>query len=611
MQRKTFDTRDADFAEFLLLSPLVSDRPTAGSAVCRGQRLTLALARNDFSLAMDEFLAPFPVSPVEHHTQESDLHPQNVPLEQQKVSTPATPPAIPLPLTSKIPPANAFSLEVVKSGSSIGKMELTSSRIVFGRATDADIVLEHPSVSRYHAVLLWNPDEGSNSFILRDLKSSHGTYANKDKMPAGSSIKLMANNSLIGFGGSSRLYFLNSTLPDEAPADTGCDWGQKRLDQVHTEEAVDDEPEAEFELIQSLLTAEEITSSANEEAFAEDPHKTLVKWLEHEGYGLQLETINKDGFFVTTIQLPIEGRDFEVTGTPQSKKKDAITNACLLACRLLDKSKRLFPWQRTNDATAKRPHEEDEEEEEVLDETVKAKKTKSTNVVHTFDSLTNDWNTISAQVITLKAKLAGMTSGKKQDAAESSDADSLDQFMNTVSDEKESTESKIHKSKLRLEIKQLEKEQEKISRLLKAATPSTSQMPALISNVHKALPRIQSLVKEETKSSKQEAEEEVKSETPAARVEKEEEVEKNKLQSKDDESSSKIKFKLPFPKSKAIVKSETMHKINSVGQSLTKLKESTKPKSTFKPSSDDFVEWLPPENQDGSGRTSLNDKLGY
>ena len=556
---------------------------------------------------MDEFLAPFPVSSSEEgQTSHHHQPPSNNSVEWPR----GPPPALPSLLTSKIPPADAFSLEVLKKGSSIDKLQLRSSRIIFGRANDADVVLEHPSISRYHAALLWNPDEGSNCFILRDLRSTHGTFANKEKMPAGSSIKLMANNSLIGFGGSSRLYILNSTLPDEIP-DTGCDWGQKKLDQVHQEDTNEDEPEAEFELIQSLLLSDEITSSANEEAFAEDPHKTLVRWFEQEGYDFQSETTTKDGFFITTIQLPIEGRDFEVTSTPQSKKKDSVTNACLLACRLLDKAKRLFPWQRTNDSSAKRQLEEDEEDEEVLDETVHTKKTKPTNIVHTFDSLTNDWNEVSSQVIALKAKLAGMTTEKKQAVAESSEVDTLDQFMNTVSDEKESLESKILKSKLRLQIKQLEKEQEKISKLLKAATPNTSQIPAINSNMKKALPKIHALIHETTKvTSKKESEKEVESETSENnKTQVQEETSNTKVE--EESSSSKVKFKLVSSRPKPIIQSESLQKVNSVGQSLNKLKESNKPKSTFKPPSDDFVDWLPPQNQDGTGRTALNDKFGY
>lgn len=476
-------------------------------------------------------------------------------------------------------------------------------------------MLDHPSISRYHAALLWNPSDGVNSFILRDLRSTHGTLANKEKMPSGSSIKLSANNCLLSFGGSSRLYLLNSTLPDEPTGEAGCDWGQQMIEDVNQEEAADDEPEAEFELIQSLLLSEEITSSPNEDAFLEDPHKFLLKWFEQEGYAFQSETISKDGFFVATIQLPIEGRDFEVASLPQAKKKDALINACLFCCRILDKAKRLFPWQKTTDTRAKRNLEEEEVEEGVLDETVSLKKSKPSNQVHTFDSLTADWNKVSAQVIDLKAKLAGLAANKKTTTTQSLDGDSLDQFMGTLSNDRETTESKILKSKLRLQIKQLEKEQEKITKLLLAAKPNAT-LPTLaprgadssnstLDETHTKADNAKCDKAPELSSQEEKSSAAQSGENSAS------------CSNKDVTSTTQIKFSLK-PKStlsRPIVvkesRSSTPSTVNSIGESLNRLKETSKAKAIATSTSEDFVDWLPPENQDGTGRLSLNDKLGY
>ena len=46
-----------------------------------------------------------------------------------------------------------YSLEIIKSGVSLDALKLTKSFLVFGRLPECDVPMEHPSLSRYHAIL--------------------------------------------------------------------------------------------------------------------------------------------------------------------------------------------------------------------------------------------------------------------------------------------------------------------------------------------------------------------------------------------------------------------------------------------------------------------------
>ena len=56
-------------------------------------------------------------------------------------------------------PAEAYSLLIVKNGTEIGKLLLDDKPYhTFGRLPSCDITLEHPSISRYHAILQYRPN---------------------------------------------------------------------------------------------------------------------------------------------------------------------------------------------------------------------------------------------------------------------------------------------------------------------------------------------------------------------------------------------------------------------------------------------------------------------
>jgi len=149
-------------------------------------------------------------------------------------------PPLPLPYNepawSSLPP-EPYTLTVIKHGTIIEEIPLSKKPFhVFGRVPSCDIQLDHPSISRFHAVLQYRPqDESSESrcddaegnstlsgmissssvsvnpkeegFYVFDLGSTHGTCINKTKIQTRCYYRLRIGQ-MIKFGGSSRLFLL-------------------------------------------------------------------------------------------------------------------------------------------------------------------------------------------------------------------------------------------------------------------------------------------------------------------------------------------------------------------------------------------------------------------
>jgi len=108
-------------------------------------------------------------------------------------------------------PDELYSLEVLKNGCIISNIDLTSKPFhLVGRLPNCDICLEHPSVSRYHAVIQYKTSDTSNSekgFCIYDLGSTHGTTVNKSPLEPKRYYRLRVGH-VFKFGGSSRLFVL-------------------------------------------------------------------------------------------------------------------------------------------------------------------------------------------------------------------------------------------------------------------------------------------------------------------------------------------------------------------------------------------------------------------
>eukprot|EP01047_Picozoa_sp_COSAG01_P100356 COSAG01_NODE_30221_length_620_cov_1.297505_2_plen_111_part_01 len=86
--------------------------------------------------------------------------------------------------------------------------------MLIGRQADVcDLVMQHPSVSRHHAVLLHRGSDGQ--IFVCDLGSTHGTFLNKKRLAPKHNMEL-APGDVLRFGESTRLHRLK--LPTSAAA---------------------------------------------------------------------------------------------------------------------------------------------------------------------------------------------------------------------------------------------------------------------------------------------------------------------------------------------------------------------------------------------------------
>ena len=103
-----------------------------------------------------------------------------------------------------------YSLTVLKDGAIRNNIDLSGkSMLTFGRLPDAcDVLVEHPSCSRFHAILQYCTEEKDIrkvGYYLYDLGSTHGSYVNKEKVKAKVYVRVRVGYQ-IKFGGSSRVY---------------------------------------------------------------------------------------------------------------------------------------------------------------------------------------------------------------------------------------------------------------------------------------------------------------------------------------------------------------------------------------------------------------------
>lgn len=134
-------------------------------------------------------------------------------------------------------PTQSYFLSVIKTGTLINEISLSDKPfLVFGRLPSCDVQLEHPSLSRYHAVLQYGPPPDTTQqsggasptgtarepgFYVYDLGSTHGTYVNKTQVSSRVYVRVRVGQ-MVKFGGSSRLFLLESGVGGQCAVESSA-----------------------------------------------------------------------------------------------------------------------------------------------------------------------------------------------------------------------------------------------------------------------------------------------------------------------------------------------------------------------------------------------------
>ncbi|KYR02871.1 hypothetical protein DLAC_00345 [Tieghemostelium lacteum] len=107
-------------------------------------------------------------------------------------------------------PVSSVYLEVIKNGVVKETIDISNQEYsVFGRNSGVStVVLDHPSVSRRHAALVYHGQ--NNRFYLIDLQSSSGSFVNSEKIKPNQPVSVK-EGFIISFGSSSKQFILKGT----------------------------------------------------------------------------------------------------------------------------------------------------------------------------------------------------------------------------------------------------------------------------------------------------------------------------------------------------------------------------------------------------------------
>ena len=173
--------------------------------------------------------------PSSHDTQQSDRQSRST----QGNSAPPVPYTV--PHWSGEVPSQRFSLSVIKNGTIIEEVDISNKAyVLFGRLPSCDVTLEHPSISRHHAVLqyraagssekdsesesssqpLFSSAPKESGHYVYDLGSTHGTCLNKNRVDPRCYYRVRLGQ-MIKFGGSSRLFLLE--VVNSSSSTLACD----------------------------------------------------------------------------------------------------------------------------------------------------------------------------------------------------------------------------------------------------------------------------------------------------------------------------------------------------------------------------------------------------
>ncbi|KAJ1652095.1 hypothetical protein IWQ61_007491 [Dispira simplex] len=460
-----------------------------------------------------------------------------------------------------VPPTTAYKLEVLKGGALLEPISLGNHEpfLVFGRLPICDIALEHPSVSRYHAILQFRGDQLPQIY---DLGSAHGTFLNKRRLPS-RTYATVAPGDQLAFGQSTRLYVLQGPTP------------------LPTVSVSQNLPHPALQTDESVAKP---SAAITNDYCGPGAMKRLCRFLEDTGYSLDIiveETLDsRDRTYTAQVHLPDElvaGVDLDLVPGVAPSKKEAKHQAAAhawegmrrlglikddkLATTERDRIKRLFEGDSDSedsyfDRTGQYAHKMKKRDQNAPEEAA----------VDTFETLLAKQAVLHQDITQVKQQLEknrdNVERKDKHEQGEEDEDDSLDTYLKHI----QQLETKRNESKLKNRLDSLTREDTQLSRLIDIARPYGWQEPP-------------------PKSTKVE---------PCRQSE----------------------FLDTYPRKTSLdvdVEKSVQPSLSERSQPF--VSRSTQPTSSLsnrQPSNGDgYVDWVPPTNQKGDGRTSLNEKYGY
>ncbi|KAL6105129.1 slc4a1ap [Pungitius sinensis] len=431
-----------------------------------------------------------------------------------------------------------YSLEILKNGTIVDTVPLTQkSYFVVGRLPVCDVSLEHPSISRYHAVLQYRGQAGDGDsvaeergFYVHDLGSTHGTVVNKNKVPPKTHIRLRVGH-VLKFGGSTRLFILQGPEFDEEEEsdltvtelrekarkqkeelekrmmgdgsdDDGDDGGDKEEDEAgHSQGEINKGQSKDSGCLWGM--AEEVVpeDDENEEnpfstefqedqeaAYLKDPKKALQGFYDREGEELEFEYEDQNhGTWLCRIKLPVDdaaGRQLVAEATHTGKKKDVAIQCCLEACRMLE-ARGLLRQEAVSRKRKKKNWEDedfyDSDDDTFLDRTgtVERKRQERMKKAGKVEERPQTYESLVAKLSEVETELAEAQtklSGGRGDSSGSSAEDPLDAFMTAV--RSEAAMDGVERRKLHLHVAELRKDAQRLRKLVELTRPA--RMPSLL-----------------------------------------------------------------------------------------------------------------------------------
>ncbi|XP_048152075.1 kanadaptin isoform X1 [Corvus hawaiiensis] len=429
------------------------------------------------------------------------------------------------PWGSRPPAGSGYGLEVLKGGVVLGSVRLEdSSWFLVGRLPGCALSLEHPSVSRHHAVLQYrgagcSPDDPSGAdaagFYVYDLGSTHGTFLNKARVPPRTYCRVRVGHGL-RFGGSSRLFLLQGPKEDqESESELTVTelkalrkQQQAKLEKTMLGEDSDEEDEKEERSERSQNSDMSCSWGMGEDAeddeveenpiaidfqdvqdafYVKDPRKALQGFFDREGEELEYEYDDRGhNSWLCRIKLPVDdasGKQLVAEVLHSGKKKEAMIQCALEACRLLDARGVLRQEAVSRKRKSKNWEDEDfydSDDDTFLDRTGAVEKKRLNRMKkagkieekpETYDSLVTKLKEAENELSEITEKLK--VSGKVQ--SHPAAQDSLDEFMTEI--KSGGTLDSVARKKLHLRSFELKKEQQRLKGLIKLVKPA--ELPEL------------------------------------------------------------------------------------------------------------------------------------